>query len=24
LREFIGDSILQDFNIWQHGSSIDY
>jgi uridine kinase len=24
LREFIGESILADFRIWQHGSSIDY
>lgn len=24
LREFIGDSILSDFRIWQNGSSIDY
>lgn len=24
LREFIGDSILQDFKIWQHSNSADY
>lgn len=24
LREFIGDSILQDFKIWQHSTSKDY
>ena len=24
LREFIGDSILQDFKIWQHHSPLDY
>jgi uridine kinase len=24
LREFIGDSILADFRIWQHDRSIDY
>jgi uridine kinase len=24
LREFIGDSILQDFKIWQHKSRLDY